>query len=145
MRGSASSPGAVKPQRSAAEFLSERRHLLQIPQRKSSADCELFRLSLRRSPCKFSAVGLLIPRRESSESLPVRRPLRAGFLPATKASLSRANATTDQQQPVEFCRMMAVALGVGDEDLPALFGKRASLGDCAGDAQPVRRRGIFTS
>src|SRR4051812_41556119 len=41
--------------------------------------------------------------------------------------------------------MVTRAIGIGNEDLPAVLGKRAPPGNGDRNAQPVRRRDIFTS
>ena len=59
----------------------------------------------------------------------------------TANSPSRAEC----KQPVELGRVIPNAVGACDEDLPTLVSQSPSLGDSDRDAQPNRRRDIFTS
>jgi hypothetical protein len=59
----------------------------------------------------------------------------------TANSPSRAEC----KQSVELGRVIPNAVGARDEDLPTLVSQSPSLGDSDRDAQPNRRRDIFTS
>ena len=59
--------------------------------------------------------------------------------------LSRVKCGAEGQQFVELGGIVADTIGPGDEDLPTLFCKEASLCDSHDDAQADRRRGIFSS
>jgi hypothetical protein len=56
----------------------------------------------------------------------------------------RLKSGVQRQQPVEFGRLVPDAIGPGDEDVPAFFRQGPPLGDRDDDAQPNRRRGLFS-
>ena len=49
-----------------------------------------------------------------------------------------------RQQFVEFGRAVTDTIGPGDEDLPTIFRESTSFGDSDDNAQPDRRRRLFT-
>lgn len=72
------------------------------------------------------------------------RPRELNPAPTMPQALSRVRNRMRRQQFVELGRIIAVAIGVGDEDPPTLFCQGSSPGYRGDGAQPERGRGIFT-
>jgi len=114
---------------------------------------EKFQRAFSPSPCERIGVSAtkiyyFYIRKEAARSMRLRRCVGRGppgsSLAVQAFGLSWPKRRTKRQQPVEFGRAVADTVRPGDEDLPALFGESASLGDGDDDAQPDGRRGFLT-